>query len=274
MPTPADDPPITSRHNPRLKQAIALRDSRERRATGRLLVDGARETARALAAGVDPVEAYVAIGADETGPGAERVREALALLAERGTPVVRVAGDVFAKLAYGDRTDGVVLVAIASARSLADLALPHQPLIAVLDGLEKPGNLGAILRTADGAGIDAVVVVGQRVDLFNPNAIRASVGAVFKSNIAVATLDDTQEWLAGLGVTAYATLPDATTSYADADFRGATAIVLGSEADGLSDAWRAGNAVPIALPMRGVADSLNVSAAAAVLFYEARRQRG
>jgi TrmH family RNA methyltransferase len=256
-----------------LKQAIALRDSRERRATARLLVDGARETARALAAGIEPIEAYVAAGADQGGPAAPRVREAIDALHHRGVPLTRVARDAFAKLAYGDRDDGVVLVASAPRRALAELSLPPEPLVAVLDGLEKPGNLGAILRTADGAGIDAVVVVGERVDLFNPNAIRASVGAVFKANVAVASLDDTRAWLASLGATTYATLPEAAIDYTTADFRGAAAIVLGSEADGLPDAWRAGDVRPIALPMRGVADSLNVSAAAAVLFYEALRQR-
>ena len=258
---------ITSRHNPRLKQAARLRDSRGRREAGRLLVDGARETLRALQAGVTPVEAFV----DEAASG-ERCEEALAELQRREIPVERVASDAFAKLAYGDRADGVVLVAEAPARGLADLVLPDEPLIAVVEAVEKPGNLGAILRTADGAGVDAVIVADPRVDLWNPNVIRASVGAVLRSGVAVTTGDEARRWLADHNLPVYVTRPEAALTYSDADFASAAAIVLGSEADGVSPVWDAG-ATAISLPMRGVADSLNVSAAAAVLLYEARRQR-
>jgi TrmH family RNA methyltransferase len=259
---------ITSRHNPRLKQAAQLRDSRHRRATGQLLVDGARETLRALAAGVTPIEAFV----DEAATG-ELVVEALAELERRGVTVFPVASDAFAKLAYGDRADGVVLIAEHPVRGLADLSLPHAPLIAVIEAVEKPGNLGAILRTADGAGVDAVIVADPRVDLFNPNAIRSSVGAVFRKEIAVAAADEARQWLCGHGLTIFATRPEAAMVYSDANFKQGCAIVLGSEADGLSPEWDA-IATGISLPMLGVADSLNVSAAAAVLLYEARRQRG
>ncbi len=259
---------ITSRHNPRLKQAVGLRDSRGRRQTGRLLVDGARETLRALAAGVTPIEAFI----DEASP-TERTAEAIAELDRRGVETILVSSEPFAKLAYGDRADGVVLVAEAPTRGLAELTLPADPLVAVIEAVEKPGNLGAILRTADGAGVDAVIVADPRVDLFNPNAVRASVGAVFREGIAVATAEATRAWVAERGLTVYATRPEATTNYADADFRRGCAIVLGSEADGLAPEWDA-VATGIALPMLGVADSLNVSVAAGVLLYEARRQRG
>ncbi|MEO0529272.1 MAG: RNA methyltransferase [Planctomycetota bacterium] len=258
---------ITSRHNPRLKQAAALRDSRTRRKSGRLLVDGVRETLRALAAGVTPIEAFF----DDHDPN-ERTVETLAELDRRGTPCVPVASDAFAKLAYGDRNDGVVLVAEASTPSLADLSLPGDALITVVEGIEKPGNLGAILRTADGAGVDAVVVTDPRVDLFNPNVIRASVGAVFRSDVAVASADETRGWLTERNTPIYATRPEAEKSYAAVDYRASCAIVLGSEADGLSPEWDA-VATGVSLPMLGVADSLNVSVAAAVLLYEARRQR-
>lgn len=259
---------ITSRHNPRLKQAARLRDSRERRQTGRLLVDGARETLRALAAGVVPIEAFV----DEASP-TERTVETLGELERLGVEVYEVTSEPFAKLAYGDRADGVVLVGEAPQRGLADLDLPPDPLVAVIEAVEKPGNLGAILRTADGAGVDAVIIADPRVDLFNPNAIRASVGAVFRQGVAVATADEARAWIAARGLTIYATRPEATTNYADADFASGCAIVLGSEADGLSPEWDS-MAKGISLPMLGVADSLNVSVAAGVLLYEARRQRG
>lgn len=258
---------ITSRHNPRLKQAAALRDSRTRRKSGQLLVDGSRETLRALAAGVTPVEAFY----DDREPN-ERTLETLAELDRRGTPCHPVASDAFAKLAYGERADGVVLVAEAKSRTLADLSLADDALIAVVEGIEKPGNLGAILRTADGAGVDAVIVTDPRVDLFNPNVIRASVGAVFRKGVAMATADETRTWLADRGTLMVATRPEATKSYASIDYTAACAIVLGSEADGLSSEWDA-VATGVSLPMLGVADSLNVSVAAAVLLYEARRQR-
>lgn len=260
--------PITSRHNPRLKQAAELRDSRHRRASGRLLVDGARETLRALAAGVTPVEAFF----DEAAAG-PRVEEALAELRRRSVPLVPVASEAFAKLAYGDRADGVVLVAEHRPRRLDEVALAPSPLVVVIEGVEKPGNLGAILRTADGAGVDAVVVVDPGVDLYNPNAVRASVGAVFRREIAVASAAEARGWLAARGLAIYAARPEAATLYTEVDFTLGCAILLGSEAEGLSPAWDA-LATGVSLPMLGVADSLNVSAAAAVLLYEARRQRG
>lgn len=232
-----------------------------------MLIDGARETLRALAAGVTPVEAFF----EDREPN-DRTAETLAELDRLGIDCHPVASDAFAKLAYGDRADGVVLVAEANTRGLADLSLPADALIAVVEAIEKPGNLGAILRTADGAGVDAVIVTDPRVDLFNPNVIRASVGAVFRQGVAVATADETRQWLAERSTPMYGTRPEATKSYASVDYTPSCAIVLGSEADGLSPEWDA-VATGVSLPMLGVADSLNVSVAAAVLLYEARRQR-
>ena len=245
-----------------------MRDRRDRRETGRLLVDGSRETLRALEAGVTPVEAFVDIAC--TGP---RTEETLAELRRCDTPIWTVASDAFEKLAFGKRADDVVLVAEARTQNLSDLSLPKTPLVVVIEGIEKPGNLGAILRTADGAGVDAVIVADTRVDLFNPNVIRASVGAVFRHGIAIATADETRAWLKKQKLQVFATRPEAPTCYSDANLAGATAIVLGSEAEGLSEGWNDGDVTALSLPMAGVADSLNVSAAAAILLYEARRQR-
>lgn len=260
-------PTITSRHNPRLKQAAALRDSRERRRTGRLLVDGARETLRALQAGVTPVEAFV-----DPNDDCPRTQRAVEALERRGAPIVAVASAALEKLAYGQRADGLVMLAEAPPRDLARLRLPSAPLVVVLVGIEKPGNLGAIFRTADGAGADAVIVADARVDLDNPNAIRASVGAVFRAGVAVATGAAARAWLAERGVPTVATRPDGAVRYTEADLAGPVALVFGSEAQGLPEAWADG-ATAISLPMLGVADSLNVSAAAAAVLYEARRQR-
>lgn len=259
---------ITSRHNPRLKQAARLRDSRGRREAGRLLVDGARETVRALAAGVKPIEAFV----DESASG-ERIDEAIATLEAASVEVFRVSSEPFAKLAFGDRADGVVLVAERPDRSLGRVVLPDRPLVVVVEAVEKPGNLGAILRTADGAGADAVIAVDPLVDFDNPNVIRASIGAAFGKGTAVASYEETIAWLAENGLQPVVTRPEAEQSYTDADLTSGVAIVLGSEANGLSERWGAVAARTVSLPMLGVADSLNVSATAAVLCYEARRQR-
>jgi RNA methyltransferase, TrmH family len=143
----------------------------------------------------------------------------------------------------------------------------------VLEGIEKPGNLGAILRSADSAGVDAVIAADGRTDLYNPNTIRASLGTVFRPNVREATANDTLAWLRAQGLAIFAARPDADKLYTDADMRGGTAFVLGSEAAGLSPAWSGPGVTPVRLPMHGIADSLNVSTTAAVLFYEALRQR-
>lgn len=262
-------PLITSRQNPRIKAACALRQRAERERTRRALVYGVRESSRALAAGGAPLECLWCRGYFRH-PEAEEVVRALH---EAGAESVEVTAEVFEKLAYGDRLDGIVSTFTTQVRGVGDLRLPEGPLLALLEGVEKPGNLGAVLRSADGAGIDAVVVVDPVIDLFNPNAIRASVAAVFQPNVVVATADEARQWLTGHGLTLWATTPDAPTSYYEVDFTTGGAIALGSEATGLTDQWYQPGVRRIALPMHGVADSLNVSATAAILFYEARRQR-
>lgn len=262
------EPDITSRHNPRLKRILKLREGRERRHTGQLLVDGSREVLRALLSGIKPIEALLDVKNDKA-----RTQEAIAELQNREVPIITVASDIFAKLAFGDRADGLVLVAESASHSLDDLALPENALVAVIERVEKPGNLGAILRTTDGAGVDAVIVADSKVDLYNPNTIRASIGTFFRKNIAVATSEATHEWLAKNGVQIVVATPEATELYHQTDMTQSTAIVLGSEALGVTDEWRKEDVTQVAIPMAGVADSLNVSVTAAILLYEARRQR-
>lgn len=261
---------ITSRQNARVKKASKLRDRKGRERQGRIVVDGSREIARALAAGVEIVEAFVCEPL-AIEPGAQAVVEQLR---RSNAELAAVTEEVFAKLCFGEGRDGLVAIARTPRRMLDAVRLPAQPFVAVIEGVEKPGNVGAVLRSADGAGVDAVIVADPRTDLFNPNTIRASLGTVFNPHVCTATTDETLAWLRGLGLAIYAARPDATLLYTDADLRGGAAIVLGSEAEGLSSAWLAPSATGVALPMRGIADSLNVSATAAVLFYEAQRQRG
>ena len=178
-----------------------------------------------------------------------------------------------AKLAFGDRHEGIVAVIRAPSQALDALQLPAAPLVVVVDGVEKPGNLGAVLRSADGAGADAVIAASPRTDLANPNVIRASAGTVFALPTAAAPTDDVLAFLRERGIRPIAARVDATRPYTDADLTGAVAIVLGTEAEGLGPAWSGGDIETVRLPMHGIADSLNVSVTAAILLYEARRQR-
>ena len=261
---------ITSRQNPRVKQAAELRTGRERQRRGRIIIDGAREIVRAFEAGIVAVEAFVC----HASATSEESRRAIEMLDSQPAEVFDVSPEVFEKLAYGERSDGVIVVAETPRHSLADLKLPPEPLIAVLEGVEKPGNVGAILRSADAAGVDAVIVADGGTDLYNPNTIRASLGTVFRSNVCQATTAETIAWLRGKGIPIFAARPDAKRLYTDADLVQGAAIVFGSEAHGLTEVWSDAEITPVRLPMHGIADSLNVSTTAAVLFYEALRQRG
>jgi TrmH family RNA methyltransferase len=260
---------ITSRQNPRVKDAVRLRVGRERRRQGRFLIDGTREIQRAIASGVPCLAAFICLELCDTADS----RAALSALETTKAEIFHVTPLVYVKLAFGDRDDGLVVMAQTPQVRLQDLRLPPRPIVAVLEGIEKPGNLGAILRSADAAGVDALIVADGRTDLFNPNTIRASLGTVFRPNVCEATTIATIEWLRGQGVPILAARPDAKQLYTAVDLSHGAAIVLGSEAAGLSVVWNGPDVKPVCLPMHGTADSLNVSTTAAVLFYEALRQR-
>jgi TrmH family RNA methyltransferase len=260
---------ITSRQNPRVKEAVKLRDARQRAKQGRFVIDGAREISRALDAEIQIVEAFICPALC----GSEIAQKAASRLDDSEAVVAEVTAEVFEKLAFGQRHEGIVAVAATPVRSIGQWKLPARPLVAVLESLEKPGNVGAILRSADGAGVDGVIVVDPETDLFNPNTIRASVGTVFSKQVCVATVDEALARLRVLGIPLVATRPDAERLYTEVDFRQGAALVLGTEATGLSAAWDQSDIMGVRLPMQGIADSLNVSITAAVLFYEALRQR-
>jgi TrmH family RNA methyltransferase len=280
---------IESPANPRIRAAAALRERRERDRSGLTLVDGLRESIRALEAGVATELALLcptllendAEGrrdgdgdGDEASGSADGSGRLRALLRERGTETVDVSERAFSRIAFGDRNDGIVLVVRAPTTDLAAIRFAdgEDPLVVVTEDIEKPGNLGAILRSADGAGANAVVAVGG-TDLFNPNVIRASTGTVFSVPIAAAPAAAVLHWLREHGLRIVAAKVNAARLHTEADLTGPLAIVLGNEASGLSEAWNAPDVESLRLPMRGVADSLNVSVAGAVLLYEARRQR-
>lgn len=261
---------ITSASNQRIKDAAKLRDRRQRDRQNRFTIDGARELLRAIGAAVPLVEAFVC---PELCTSPES-RQAASALDSAAVDCWQVTPEVFEKLAFGQRRDGVLAIAESRRPLLAELKLASGNLIAVVAGLEKPGNVGAVLRSADAAGVAAVIVADPHTDLFNPNCIRASLGAIFTMRVAQASANETLRWLRARGVRMLAARVDAEQLYTEVDWRGDVAVVLGSEATGLSADWHASDVTPIKLPMRGAADSLNVSATAAVLFYEALRQRG
>jgi TrmH family RNA methyltransferase len=261
---------ITSLQNPRVKDVARLRDRRQRREQRRILIDGVRELARAVAAGIRLREVFVC----EPLCRSEESLRLVAGLPQTGAEILQVAEPVFEKLAFGQRAEGVLGVADMPEHTLEKLAVPERPLLAVLEGVEKPGNVGAVLRSADAAGVSALLLADARTDLYNPNTIRASLGTIFSMPVCQAAGADVLAWLRERGFRILAARPRGPMNYTQADYRGPTAIVLGSEAQGLAPLWSAADIQGVRLPMLGVADSLNVSAAAAVLFYEALRQRG
>ncbi len=261
---------ITSSANPKIKEAAKLRDGKHRRRTGLFLIEGLREVQRAIAAEVEILEIFAV----------EKSYERFD--AKVDCSVHFVSESVFAKISFGDRLDGVVAVAKRPECSLEQFGRKifgsrakdaESPLLAVLEGIEKPGNVGAIFRSADGAGLDGVLIADERSDIYNPHTIRNSLGTVFRLPAAEDDSVVISQWLKNRGVHIVAARCEGAMPYTDYDFRKPTAIILGSEANGLTDTWTGDGVTVIMLPMLGIADSLNVSVAAAVLFYEARRQR-
>ncbi len=260
---------IASLQNERVKQLVRLRDRSARDAAGQFLIEGYRENRRALDNGVRPAALYYcpALFQGENEP---------ALLADAraaGASLVECSEAVFRKVSYRDRPDGLLSAAPQRRRGLDDLTLPAQPLLLVCERIEKPGNLGTMLRTADAGGVHAVIVCDPCTDVHNPNVVRASIGTLFTVPLAVATTADTLAWLRARGIRSFAATPAADKLHTDGDFTGGTALVVGAEQYGLTAAWLEGADETIRIPMHGQADSLNVSAAATILIYEAVRQR-
>jgi TrmH family RNA methyltransferase len=263
------EPHLASTANPRVRAAAALRDRRGREATGLTLVDGGREVLRAVHAGVQVSEAFVC----EALLRSDEARAAVAAIRDRGIQAWTTSEPAFTKIAFGDRAEGIVAVIHQPDTDLGSLQLPADPLVVVLEAVEKPGNVGAVLRSLDGARADALILADPRTDPWNPNAIRASAGTVFSMPIATADTAGVRRFLDDRGIRVLAARTEAATLHWGADLRGPIALVLGSEHAGLTDSWLTFETESIRLPMLGIADSLNVSVAAAVLVYEARRQR-
>ena len=253
---------ISSPQNPKIKALLALQQkSSERRAQGLFVVEGQRELQHCIEAGlaIDTLFYCPDLIPQQAFPPARATYE--------------VSGAVYEKIAYRGSTEGIIAIVKARPLTLNDLKLSRQPLIIVLESVEKPGNLGAILRSADAAGADAVIVCDPLTDLYNPNLIRSSVGAIFTAPCVACTSEDCIRFLNDRHIQILTAQLQDSLPYYDTDMHGATAIVMGTESTGLTDQWRQAARAHIRIPMLGRLDSLNVSVSAAILLFEAVRQR-
>ena len=253
---------ITSIHNPLIKQCLALKEAKHRQELGLTLIDGKREVERALAAGAEITH----------------ILRCPDWLAETWTTkskaqVIDMPPNLFSKICFGQRQEGLMAIAKVSVKKVRDVRLPKNPLVVIVESVEKPGNLGAIVRTCDGAGVDAVFIADPKTDVYNPHAIRSSVATLFSIPIACGDQEEIQAMLKAHQIKTVAAVVQAKTIYTQASLQGAVAILLGKEDQGLSPFWLKHCDQTVAIPMKGQADSLNVSVSAAILIYEALRQR-
>ncbi|WP_179320573.1 TrmH family RNA methyltransferase [Winogradskyella helgolandensis] len=258
---------ISSVQNPFVKQLVLLKEkSRQRKKSGQFLIEGKRELSLAIKGGykIDTLLFYPELFSES---------EANAL-SQYEIECIEISKDVFQKLAHRDTTEGVIAVVNSKKHTLEDLKLTSKnPLILVAEAPEKPGNIGALLRTADAANVDAVIIANPKSDLYNPNIIRSSVGCVFTTEIAMASSEDAIAFLKKYNFNIYSAILQESEPYYSQDYTLPTAIVVGTEATGLTEEWRAAATKNISIPMQGVIDSMNVSVAAGILIFEAKRQR-
>lgn len=266
---------ISSERNDQIKFAAGLRDRRARERERAYLVEGYREVSRYLQAAEQKLHfapLSLLFHCDEFFLG--RQEGALLELARgQGTRLVPTAPRAFHKISYRDRPDGILGIAPLMRRALSQMPVTTCPLIAIAEGVEKPGNLGTLLRSADGAGADALILTEPRTDLWNPNAVRASVGTLFSLPVCETTNELLARWLKERHLTLVAADPQSDLSYTDCDWTEPVALILGSEQCGLSAYWKERADRKVRIPMRGVADSLNVAISGALVLYEALRQR-
>ena len=258
---------ISSVQNSFIKQLVLLKEkSRQRKKSGQFLIEGKRELSLAIKGGykIDTLLFYPELFSES---------EANAL-SQYEIECIEISKDVFQKLAHRDTTEGVIAVVNTKKHTLEDLKLTSKnPLILVAEAPEKPGNIGAILRTADAANVDAVIIANPKSDLYNPNIIRSSVGCVFTTEIAMASSEEAIAFLKKYNFNIFSAILQESEPYHSQNYTLPTAIVVGTEATGLTEEWRVTATKNISIPMQGVIDSMNVSVAAGILIFEAKRQR-
>ena len=266
---------ITSAQNPKIKMLQELQEkSKTRRREGLFVVEGRRELEHCIATGYEIHTAFIC--KDITGEkGFDEILRILENSSDglRHCSVMEIPGHLYQKVAYRGSTEGIIAELHCKNHTLEELNVKENPVVVVLESVEKPGNLGAILRSADAAGVDAVIVCDPLTDLYNPNLIRSSIGGIFTVPTAAASSEDTIKWLKAKGIKIYTAQLQDSEWYYDTDMSCGTAIVMGTEATGLTDIWRKAADAHIKIPMLGRLDSLNVSVSAAILMYEAVRQR-
>lgn len=257
---------ITSSQNPFIKSLIQLQEkAKARKQSGTFLIEGMREIELALKGSYE-LETILFLP--------ELVSEKQISKFEKQAEVIEISKEVYQKLAYRDTTEGILAVAKTKSLQLSDLKLPENPLIVVLEALEKPGNIGAVLRTCDAANVDAVIIANPKTDLYNPNIVRSSVGCLFTNQIAIGTTEEVIDFLLQNNINFYSATLQNSTAYHTQNYTLPTALVVGTEATGLTQLWREKATQNIIIPMQGAIDSMNVSVAAAILIFEAKRQRG
>nr|WP_294776783.1 RNA methyltransferase [uncultured Flavobacterium sp.] len=258
---------ITSAQNPFVKSLVLLQEkAKARKQSGTFLIEGQREIELALKGNYE-LESILFLP--------ELISEfQITQLTNNQINVIEISKEVYQKLAYRDTTEGILAVAKTKNLQLSDLKLPKNPLIVVMEAIEKPGNIGAMLRTCDAANVDAVIIANPKTDLYNPNIVRSSVGCLFTNQIATASTEEVISYLIENNINFYSATLQNSTSYHTQNYTSPTALVVGTEATGLSQLWREKATQNIIIPMQGEIDSMNVSVAAAILIFEAKRQRG
>ena len=259
---------ITSLQNPRIKNIVKLSKAKERKLQELFIIEGARELSLALMAGYRLDSVFICPELFEKTDYPDVLNDI------EQSKIYEVSETVFEKIAYREGSDGLLALAKPHKHGLENLELSANPFIIVLEAVEKPGNLGAILRTADAAQVDAVIICDPATDLYNPNVIRSGVGCSFTVQTAICTSEEAFAYLRENNVSAFAAELTASNWYQDTDFTKPSAIIMGTEADGLTDFWLSNVDARIKIPMRGKIDSLNVSVSTAILTFEAMRQRG
>ena len=262
---------LTSLQNPRIKQLVALRESRQRKKSGLTRIDGGRELLRALQAGLKPEMVFVREVLDPQ----DDLAAAIDLCRERGVPLQPVSDAVYSKIQYGDRDEGICAAVAWAPATLESVDVLDDAFWLVVEGVEKPGNLGALLRTADAAGVHAVILADPACDPSNPNVVRASIGTLFTQPVVLASSEEVIPFLQEAAAAIVTLRPQAERTWHRADLgQGRVAVVSGAEDRGLTPGWQQASTEDVVLPMAGFADSLNLAAATAILLYEVVRQRG
>ena len=258
---------IASLQNPKVKNTLLLHKTRGRKKQNLFLVEGKKEVSRAINAGYAFKRIFICQEIFDADT------QEFFNIENLPTEVIYVTLQVYAHMAYRKESEGIIGWAIPQSHELEKIKLSENPIILVVDAIEKPGNLGAIIRTADAAGIDALIISDTRTDIYNPNVVRSSLGALFTTQIGVGNAEEVVKWLKKNSVSIFCTALTASRLYTDIDFKQPSAIVMGAEATGLSETWLSQSDQNIIIPMRGVVDSMNVSVSAGIVLFEAVRQR-